>query len=81
MVHSSSQAQQVSIPASAAEVPGPAVGTAMTKDYVQMVGRIAYLWHGRSQIHSIVVQASRKRPNQDCLAGWCPRPRLAKSRC
>ena len=26
------------------EVPGPAPGTAMTKSYVQMVGRMAYLW-------------------------------------
>jgi hypothetical protein len=25
-------------------VPGPAAGTAMTKGYVQMVGRMAYLW-------------------------------------
>ena len=28
----------------AAEVPGPAPGTAMTKAYVEMVGRMAYLW-------------------------------------
>jgi len=38
------QAQQAPIPTNAAEVPGPAPGTAMTKAYVQMVGRIAYLW-------------------------------------
>lgn len=37
-------AQQVPIPKSAAEVPGPAVGTAMTKEYVRMVGRMAYIW-------------------------------------
>jgi hypothetical protein len=37
-------AQQVPIPTTAAEVPGPASGTAMTKEYVQMVGRAAYLW-------------------------------------
>jgi hypothetical protein len=36
--------QQVLIPTTAAEVPGPAPGTAMTKEYVQMVGRMAYLW-------------------------------------
>lgn len=36
--------QQVPIPRSAAEVPGPTPGTAMTKEYVQMVGRMAYLW-------------------------------------
>jgi len=37
-------AQQVPIPKTPAEVPGPAPGTAMTKEYVQMVGRMAYLW-------------------------------------
>ena len=37
-------AQQVPIPETAAQVPGPAPGTAMTKAYVQMVGRMAYLW-------------------------------------
>jgi len=36
--------QQVPIPTIAVEVPGPAAGTAMTKEYVQMVGRMAYLW-------------------------------------
>ena len=37
-------AQQFPIPQTATEVPGPAPGTAMTKAYVQMVGRMAYLW-------------------------------------
>ena len=32
------------IPTTAAEVPGPAAGNTMTKEYVQMVGRMAYLW-------------------------------------
>ena len=36
-------AQQVPIPQTAAEVPGPLQGT-MTKAYVEMVGRIAYFW-------------------------------------
>jgi hypothetical protein len=40
----SAHAQQVPIPKTAAEVPGPAPGTAMGKEYVQMVGRMAYLW-------------------------------------
>ncbi len=35
--------QQVPTPQTAAEVPGPALGP-MTEDYVQTVGRIAYLW-------------------------------------
>src|SRR5208283_1090693 len=37
------QAQQVPIPETAAEVPGPASGP-MTKAYVQAVGRMAYVW-------------------------------------
>ena len=37
------QAQQVPIPQTAAEVSGPAPGT-MTKAYVQLVGRMAYMW-------------------------------------
>ncbi|HMD98088.1 MAG TPA: DUF1254 domain-containing protein [Terriglobia bacterium] len=35
--------EQVPIPTTAAEVPGPAPGP-MTKAYVQMVGRMAYFW-------------------------------------
>ena len=37
-------AQQFPIPKTAAEVPGPAAGTAMTKPYVETVGRMAYVW-------------------------------------
>src|SRR5215469_5104688 len=37
-------AQQVPLPTTAAEVGGPAPGTAMTKPYVQMVARMAYFW-------------------------------------
>ena len=44
MVCISVQAQQFPIPTTAAEVLGPAAGTAMTKEYVQTVGRMAYLW-------------------------------------
>jgi len=35
---------QEPIPTSAAQVPGPAPGTTMTKEYVQAVGRMAYIW-------------------------------------
>ena len=38
------QAQQIPIPTTGAEVPGPASGTAMTIPYVQSVGRTAYMW-------------------------------------
>jgi hypothetical protein len=37
-------AQQVPLPKTAAEVPGPASGNTMTKAYVEMVGRMAYVW-------------------------------------
>jgi hypothetical protein len=35
---------QVPLPKTAADVPGPAAGNTMTKEYVQMVGRMAYVW-------------------------------------
>lgn len=44
LLATSAQAQQVPLPTTATEVPAPASGTAMTKAYVQMVGRMAYLW-------------------------------------
>jgi len=37
-------AQSVPIPTTAAQVPGPAPGTALSQEYVQMVGRMAYIW-------------------------------------
>jgi hypothetical protein len=43
MLLGNARAQQVPIPQTAAEVPGPMQGT-MTKTYVQMVGRMAYFW-------------------------------------
>jgi hypothetical protein len=44
MLAGNAGAQQVPIPTTPAEVPGPPPGTAMTTAYVQTVGRIAYLW-------------------------------------
>jgi hypothetical protein len=38
------QQAQVPIPKSAAEVSGPASGNTMTKEYVQTVGKMAYVW-------------------------------------
>jgi len=43
LAFTSARAQQVPIPTTAAEVSGPAPGP-MTKAYVQMVGRMAYVW-------------------------------------
>ena len=59
-------AQQVPIPTTAAEVPGPPPGTAMTKAYVQTVGRMAYLWGwplvNMRQPRRGVLQSARTRP-------------------
>jgi hypothetical protein len=38
------QSQQVPLPKTAAEVPAPDAQTLMTRDYVHMVGRMAYMW-------------------------------------
>ncbi|MBY5357241.1 DUF1254 domain-containing protein [Rhizobium leguminosarum] len=35
---------QVPIPKTASDVPGPVAGNIMTADYVQLVGRMAYVW-------------------------------------
>ena len=37
-------AQQIPLPIKATDVPGPAAGNSMTKEYVQLVGRMAYVW-------------------------------------
>src|SRR5947208_17001724 len=44
LAFTTTQAQQYPNPTTAAKVPGPAPGTAMTTAYVQTVGRMAYLW-------------------------------------
>lgn len=41
---SPAMAQQISLPKTACQVPGPAPGNIMTKEYAQMIGRMAYLW-------------------------------------
>ena len=44
LAFTTAQAQQVPIPTTAAGVPGPPSGNAMTSEYVQTVGRMAYIW-------------------------------------
>ena len=44
MIAGETHAQQVLLPTTSAEVPGPAPGTPMTRAYVQMVARAAYVW-------------------------------------
>src|SRR5208337_5678434 len=66
------QSLQVPIPKSAAEVSGPVSGTAMTTEYVQIVGRMAYFWG-----YPIVATSSRrdafaKAPERIYLGGFLP---------
>src|SRR5271154_1079713 len=66
------QAQQFPIPTTAAEVPGPPPGTAMTSAYVQMVGRMAYLW-GWPLVNSVNRAAAfAKAPEPGLLGGVVP---------
>jgi hypothetical protein len=68
----SAQAQQFPIPTTAAEVPGPAPGTAMTKAYVQSVGRMAYLWGWPLVNVANRANASSKAPEPGLLGGVVP---------
>ena len=72
MLVGSTQAQQVPIPTTAAQVPGPTPGTAMTKDYVQMVGRAAYFWGYALVATSNRRAAFAKAPERILLGGVVP---------
>jgi len=66
------QSKQYSIPTTAAEVRGPASGTAMTTAYVQTVGRMAYLW-GWPLVNSVNRSiAFSKAPEPGLLGGVVP---------
>src|SRR5271169_6063784 len=63
---------QVLIPTNAAQVSGPVPGTALTKEYVQLVGRTAYFWG-----YAIVATSNRrdafaKAPERILLGGFLP---------
>src|SRR5208282_1806758 len=66
------QAQQIPFPQTAAEVPGPVPGTAMTTDYVQMVGRAAYFWGYPLVATSNRRAAFAKAPERLLLGGVIP---------
>jgi hypothetical protein len=68
----SAQAQQFPIPTTAAEVPGPAAGTAMTTAYVQSVGRMAYLWGWPLVNMANRARAFSKAPEPGLLGGVVP---------
>jgi hypothetical protein len=65
-------AQQVPIPQTAAEVPGPPPGTTMTKAYVQSVGRAAYLWGWPLVNNANRHAAFSKAPEPGLLGGVLP---------
>jgi hypothetical protein len=65
------QAQQVPIPQTAAEVPGPPPGTTMTKEYVQMVGRMAYVW-GWPLVNSANRAAGAAKLPEPMIVGGMP---------
>jgi hypothetical protein len=72
MLAGNTQAQQIPIPRTAAEVPGPPPGTAMSKEYVQMVGRMAYLW-GWPLVNSVNRSiAMSKAPEPGLIGGTIP---------
>jgi hypothetical protein len=58
------QAQQFPLPKTAADVPGPVAGTVMTKEYVQSVGRTAYLfaWPMMNSAHRRVAMSQAPEP-------------------
>ena len=65
-------AQQVPIPTTPAEVPGPVPGTGMTKDFVQTVGRAAYFW-GYPLVNTSNRRAAfAKAPERILLGGAIP---------
>jgi hypothetical protein len=81
MLVGSTQAQQVPIPQTAAQVPGPTPGTAMTKEFVQMVGRTAYFWGYPLVATSNRRAAFAKAPERILLGGVVPMAPLATTRC
>jgi hypothetical protein len=71
-MQATAQAPQVAIPTTAAEVPGPASGNAMTTAYVQMVGRMAYLWGWPLVNMANRADAFSKAPEPGLLGGVVP---------
>jgi hypothetical protein len=72
LAFTSAQAQQYPIPTTVAEVPGPAAGNTMTKDYVQMVGRMAYFWGWALVNNANRHAAFSKAPEPGLLGGVLP---------
>ncbi|MGA2404798.1 MAG: DUF1254 domain-containing protein [Syntrophobacteraceae bacterium] len=72
MLVGNAPAQQAPLPKTAAEVPGPAAGNTMTKEYVQTVGRMAYLWGWPLLANANRAAAFSKAPEPGLLGGVMP---------
>jgi hypothetical protein len=68
----STQAQQVPLPKTAADVPGPAPGTAMTAPYVRTVGSTAYVWGWPLVNAANRAKAFSEAPEPGLLGGVVP---------
>ena len=63
---------QVPIPKTAADVPGPVPGNTMTNAYVQLVGRMAYVW-GYAMVNAHNRRAAfAEAPEPGLLGGVVP---------
>jgi hypothetical protein len=65
-------AQQVPIPTTPGQVPSPPPGTAMTKAYVQTVGRAAYIWGWPLVNSANRAKAFSEAPEPGLLGGVVP---------
>ena len=64
--------QQVPLPKTPEAVPGPVSGTAMTKEYVRLVGRLAYFWAWPMvNMHNRRVSIT-KAPEPGLVGGFMP---------
>jgi hypothetical protein len=72
LITAAANAQQVPLPKTAAEVPGPPPGTAMSKEYVQMVGRMAYMWGWPLVNTANRAAAFSKAPEPGLMGGVVP---------
>jgi hypothetical protein len=63
---------QIPIPKISAEVPRPAAGNIMTADYVEMVGRMAYIWGWPLVANANRAVAFSKAPEPGLIGGVVP---------
>jgi hypothetical protein len=69
---SSAWAQQVPTPRSATDIAGTPAGTVMTKEYVEAVGRLAYIWGWPLVNHYNRAAAFAKLPEPGRIGGVLP---------